>query len=99
MTQCIRDHLKKFHGEMYETAVAVKGLKNSESARNSPSFISNDEPFSMDKFLDLLQRWLVVDDQVCSFLSFKYFISNEKYLICSQYMFWNAQNSVNLCSI
>lgn len=42
----------------------IKGLKHSSKSPYSSPRIQDDEPFCKDKFLELLQRWIVADDQV-----------------------------------
>lgn len=69
MTGCIREHLKKQHKDIYQTTVDLKKLKHSgESVPLSQDTVTGNTPFSMAKFLELLQRWIVADDQVSLFI-------------------------------
>ncbi|KAF8882370.1 hypothetical protein CPB84DRAFT_1750912 [Gymnopilus junonius] len=60
-------HLSKQHTKVYETTIQVKGLKHANmsphASQTSNSSINLNAPFSIEKFLDLLQRWVVIDDQ------------------------------------
>ncbi|KAF8887627.1 hypothetical protein CPB84DRAFT_1849803 [Gymnopilus junonius] len=72
MTTCIRHHLSKQHTKVYETTIQVKGLKHANmsphASQTSNSSIDLNAPFSVEKFLDLLQRWVVIDDQLIHIL-------------------------------
>ncbi|KAF5358776.1 hypothetical protein D9758_008518 [Tetrapyrgos nigripes] len=66
LTKNIRNHLTTKHSEKFEDAVKTLGLKGADlmnatdrpSARRKPG-----EPFNSERFLSLLIRWIVVDDQ------------------------------------
>ncbi|KAK7460675.1 hypothetical protein VKT23_009390 [Stygiomarasmius scandens] len=72
MTGNIREHLLKNHPKIYDEYVLKLHLKNAEKIAgtsalpNTSSYARGPgEPFSSEKFLELLVQWIVVDDQVC----------------------------------
>lgn len=61
----MRKHLQEKHGSIYFPTVKRLGLKH---ASDHTPREQNNEPFTLEAWIDKLIRWLVVDDQVNSFL-------------------------------
>ncbi|KAF5370272.1 hypothetical protein D9758_006873 [Tetrapyrgos nigripes] len=67
LTRSIRRHLTKFHGPIYNEFVPKFKLKGWDSLESTPTiskyFRHPGEEFSTTVFMELLVRWIVVDDQ------------------------------------
>jgi hypothetical protein len=69
ITTTLRNHLKLRHSEEYERVVLCLKLKHSNEFDNPMPTVSSDSsprgPFTIDKWIMLMIRWIVTDDQVC----------------------------------
>ena len=68
ITSTVRTHLRQHHAQLYETTVRVLKLKrhDSDDSIGSNGGAAEKEPFSVERFQELLVRWVVSDDQVCT---------------------------------
>lgn len=101
MTATIRAHLKKYHQKEWESAVVGQQLKAWEEcagmAGPAPTR-QHREPFTLKGFHHRLVKWIVVDDQVCNIISFRYSMLLT-ITICSQLMSSTVPSFVTCCSM
>lgn len=69
MTTTLRTHLKREHFDVYQAVTSSLGLKHSDKHGNSDLGATQPDapegPFELDKWIKLLIKWIVSDDQVC----------------------------------
>jgi hypothetical protein len=79
ITTTLRRHLETKHSQDYLDIVDRLRLRSGLHNLTTPE--NDDEPFSLDRWVELLADWIVVDDQVCPLL---YFTALLIYYFCSR---------------
>lgn len=92
VTGTIRRHLTQNHLEIYNKVSKIANLKHSTD-NPTTSTDTTKEPFTIERWLSRLMKWVVVDDQVL-FKSLFGFSSTEIYY-CSPSMLLTAKNFGN----